>query len=171
MPADPPCNQANLAPSAATIRVGVISDTHGYLNPGLVSIFKTVDRIIHTGDIEAPESLDVLAQMAPLDAVRGNMDFGKWAARLPREDLITIGAVSVYALHDLTRLTIDPETAGIQVVLSGHTHRPEARWRGTCLYLNPGSATLPRTGLAPSVALLDIRGCDIKHRFVSLPES
>ena len=109
--------------------------------------------------------------MAPLDAVRGNMDWGKWASKLPQEDLITIGAISIYALHDLTRLNLDPEVAGIQVVLSGHTHRPDARWRGSCLYLNPGSATLPRDGQAPSVALLEIRGTKIGYRFIALPES
>ena len=157
--------------SSAIIRVGVISDTHGFLNPGLIGVFKAVDRIIHTGDIESPEILDALAQIAPLDAVRGNMDFGKWASKLPREELITIGAISVYALHDLTRLNLDPEAAGIQVVLSGHTHRPEARWRGRCLFLNPGSASLPRNGQAPSVAILDIRRADIGYRFVALPES
>ncbi len=157
--------------SSAIIRVGVISDTHGFLNADLPDVFKAVDRIIHTGDIEAPEILDALARMAPLDAVRGNMDWGKWASKLPQEDLITIGAISIYALHDLTRLNLDPEVAGIQVVLSGHTHRPDARWRGSCLYLNPGSATLPRDGQAPSVALLEIRGTKIGYRFIALPES
>ncbi len=169
MPAEPRRSDSRPSPPAA-IRVGVISDTHGYLNSGLVSIFKSVDRIIHTGDIEAPEILQTLAQMAPLNAVRGNMDFGKWASALPREDLITIGVVSVYALHDLTRLSLDPVAAGIQVILSGHTHRPKAHWRGNCLYLNPGSASLPRNGQAPSVAILEIRGPDISYRFVTLPE-
>ncbi len=170
MPVDPRHRDATSS-SPATIRVGVISDTHGHLNAGLVSIFKSVDRIIHTGDIEAPGILEALAQMAPLDAVRGNMDFGNWASPLPREELITIGAVTVYALHDLTRLDLDPEAAGIQVVLSGHTHRPEAFWRGACLYLNPGSASLPRNGQAPSVAILEICGSDVSYRFIALPDS
>ncbi len=156
---------------AATIRVGVISDTHGYLNPAVPSIFKGVDRIIHTGDIESPQILAVLTRIAALDAIRGNMDFGKWASPLPREDMITIGGITIYALHDLTRLSIDPDAAGVQVVLSGHTHKPEACWRGECLYLNPGSASLPRSGLAPSVALLDILGSQINYRFIDLPES
>ncbi len=168
MPADP---LRHNPPPATTIRVGVISDTHGYLNPAIPSIFKGVDRIIHTGDIESPQILAVLARIAALDAVRGNMDFGKWAAPLPREDMITIGGITIYALHDLTRLGLDPDAADVQVVLSGHTHMPEASWRGECLYLNPGSASLPRSGLAPSVALLDILGPQINYRFIDLPTS
>ncbi len=156
---------------ATTIRVGVIADTHGYLNPAILSIFKGVDRIVHTGDIESPQILAVLARIAALDAIRGNMDFGKWASPLPREDMITIGGITIYALHDLTRLRLDPDAAGVQVVLSGHTHKREASWRGECLYLNPGSASLPRSGLAPSVALLDILGSRINYRFIDLPES
>ena len=169
MPVEPRRNDSMPA-SSTIIRVGVISDTHGSLNAGLTEVFKAVDRIIHTGDNEAPEILDALARMAPLDAVRGNMDWGKWAAKLPQEDLITIGEISIYALHDLARLSLDPEAAGIRVVLSGHTHRPEARWRGRCLFLNPGSASLPRNGQAPSVALLEIRGINVGYRFIALPE-
>ncbi len=157
-------------PHSGAIQVGVISDTHGYLNPTITTVFKGLQRIIHTGDIESPEILPALARIAPLNAIRGNMDFGEWASPIPREDLITVGEISIFALHDLARLSLDPEAAGIDVVLSGHTHQPEARRRGTCLYLNPGSASLPRYGQAPSVAILNINGSRIGYRFIELPE-
>ncbi len=170
MPADSQRNQP-LPSDTGIIRIGVISDTHGYLNPAVLSIFKAVDRIIHAGDIESPEILTVLARLAPLDAIRGNMDFGKWASPLSREDMLVAGEITIYVLHDLTRLSLDPQAARIQVVLSGHTHQTEAYWRDACLYLNPGSASLPRHGQAPSVALLEIRGTQINYRFITLPEN
>jgi putative phosphoesterase len=148
--------------------VGVVSDTHGYLHPAIAPVFEGVQRIIHTGDIESPAILTALARIAPVNPVRGNMDFGKWAAALPREEVITMGAVTICALHDLTLLSLDPEAAGIDVVLCGHTHRPQASWQGKCLFLNPGSASLPRHGQAPSVAILEIDGSHIDHRFCEL---
>lgn len=167
MPVSVPRNASN-GMDAGIIRVGVVSDTHGYLNPAIASIFGGVQRIIHTGDIESPAILTALARIAPVNPVRGNMDLGKWAAALPREDVLTVGGVTICALHDLTRLSLDPESAGIDVVLSGHTHRAEASWQGGCLFLNPGSASLPRHGQAPSVALLAIEGSRIDHRFCEL---
>ena len=104
---------------AGIIRVGVVSDTHGHLNPAIASVFEGVQRIIHTGDIESPTILTALARIAPVNPVRGNMDFGKWAAALPQEDVITVGAVTICALHDLTRLSMDPEAAGIDVTCLG----------------------------------------------------
>jgi putative phosphoesterase len=150
------------------IRVGVVSDTHGYLHPSIASVFKGVQRIVHTGDIESPAILTALARIAPVNPVRGNMDFGKWAAALPREDVMTVGTITICALHDLTRLSMDTDAAGIDVVLSGHTHRPKASWQGGCLFLNPGSASLPRHGQAPSVAILEINGAHVNHRFYEL---
>ena len=170
MPVDPRPKRSRPS-DPAIIRVGVIADTHGYLNPQVLSIFNAVDRIIHAGDIESPQILSALARVAPLDAIRGNMDFGNWAAPLPREDMLVAGEVTIYALHDLTRLSLNPRAAGIQVVVSGHTHQTEASWRDACLYLNPGSASLPRYGQAPSVAILEIRGLQISHRFIALPET
>lgn len=167
MPADPP-PKAAAPPSSDLIRVGVLSDTHGYLHPQIPTALADVQRIIHTGDIESPEHLTALAQIAPLNPIRGNMDFGDWAAALPQEDLIEVGSIRIYALHDLSRISVDPEAAGIRVILSGHTHQPQARWQGGRLYLNPGSASLPRHGLAPSVAVLDIRRARIVYRIIEL---
>lgn len=151
--------------------MGVLSDTHGYLNPIIPSVFKDVHRIVHTGDIESPAILTTLARIAPLNPVRGNMDIGKWAAAIPSEDMITEGNATIYALHDLSRLSLDPEAAGINVILSGHTHQPEACWQGGLLYLNSGSASLPRYGHAPSVAIVEIEGSHIRHRFITLEET
>jgi hypothetical protein len=167
MPVDPPIPTAP-SPPPDLLRVGVLSDTHGYLHPQIASALQGVHRIIHTGDIESPEILTALAQMAPLSPIRGNMDFGDWAAALPTEDFIEMGNILIYALHDLTRITLDPEAAGIRVILSGHTHQPQARWQGDRLYLNPGSASLPRHGLAPSVAILEINGARIAYRIIEL---
>ena len=157
-----------MPPSFDLIRVGVLSDTHGYLHPQIPTALSGVQRIIHTGDIESPEHLTALAKIAPLNPIRGNMDFGDWAAALPQEDLIEVGSVLIYALHDLSRLSVDPEAAGIRVILSGHTHQPQARWQGGRLYLNPGSASLPRRGLAPSVAVLDIHCDRISYHIIEL---
>ena len=163
-----PHRKASADAGSGIIRLGVLSDTHGRLHPAIASVFKGVRQIIHTGDIESPAILTALARIAPVSPVRGNMDFGKWAAALPGEDLITAGSVTICALHDLTRLSLDPEAAGIDVVLSGHTHRPEAIWRNGCLFLNPGSASFPRHGQLPSVAILEINGSQISYRFWEL---
>ena len=93
--------------------VGIISDTHGRLPQSVAKAFAGVDLIIHAGDIGEPDVLQALEKIAPTIAVRGNMDFGKWAAALPWEDIITVGAITICALHDLTQLTLDPEAAGI----------------------------------------------------------
>lgn len=167
MPVSPPPSAPDRRASGI-IRVGVLSDTHGHLNPAIASVFAGVQRIIHTGDIESAAILAALARIAPVDPIRGNMDWGPWAARLPREEMLTVGDITIYALHDLTRLSLDPEAAGIDVILSGHTHRPDASWQGSCLFLNPGSASLPRHGQAPSVAILEIDGSHIRHRFFEL---
>jgi putative phosphoesterase len=167
MPAETPFKDPQ-GPRPATIRVGVLSDTHGYLNPAIASIFSGVEHIVHTGDVESPEILAELARTAPITPIRGNMDFGGWASQIPREEMLTLGDVTIYALHDLSRLALDPEAAGIDVVLSGHTHKPEAYWQGPRLFLNPGSASYPRAGRSPSVAVLTIEGARIRYRFVDL---
>lgn len=169
MPAEPAVRDPD-RPTSAIIRVGVLSDTHGYLNPAIAPIFRGVQHIIHTGDIESPEILTELARIAPVMPIRGNMDFGKWAAMIPGEDMLTLEDVSIYARHDLSRLDLDPEAAGIDVVLSGHTHKPEAYWQGPRLFLNPGSASFPRSGKAPSVAVLYIDGPRITYRFFELAD-
>ena len=149
-------------------RVGVISDTHGYLNPGIAGTFQGVDLIVHAGDIGKVDVLEKLRRIAPVHAVRGNMDHGDWARKLPRTQIVEAGKVLLYLLHDLTRLDLVPSTAGLHAVISGHTHRARVQERNGVLLLNPGSATFPRFDASGSVALLRIEGINLEVRLVDL---
>lgn len=150
------------------IRVGVISDTHGHMPADLETAFGDVDRIIHAGDIDHPGVLDELRKIAPVTAVRGNMDGGSWAERLPRSDMFQTGGVTLYALHILDRLDLDPAAAGVGVVISGHTHQPLNEVRDGTLYFNPGSACFPRYGSGASVGVLEINAGDVHGRVIGL---
>ncbi len=135
------------------IRIGILSDTHGWLPPGVAAAFRDVHAIIHAGDMEDPEALDQLRHIAPVIGVRGNMDHGKWAAALPPSALVTLGKKTFYVLHNLHQLDLLPEAADIDVVVSGHTHEPAVVRKNGVLYLNPGSAAFPRHG-SPAGGLL-----------------
>lgn len=150
------------------LTIGVLSDTHGHFGAAARAILRGVDLILHAGDIDEPAVLAALKAMAPVVAVRGNMDRGAWAAQLPEEEIVEAGAIRLYLIHDLTRISLVPESAGIHVVISGHTHRPRIREQGDVLYLNPGSASLPRDGHRATVALVEIRGEAIACRHVAL---
>lgn len=150
------------------MRIGVISDTHGLLRPEALAFLQGSDRIVHGGDIGDPRILDVLAAIAPLTVVRGNNDGAAWADGVPETALLEVGGLRLLAIHDLALLRIDPVADGIQVVVSGHSHRPLAEQRGPVLYLNPGSAGPRRFKLPISVAELRIEGGTITPRLVSL---
>ncbi len=152
----------------AQIRIGVISDTHGQLPPGVPHAFERVDRIIHAGDIDHPLVLDALREIAPVTAVRGNMDGGSWARRLPRGDMLQVGGVTLYVQHIVERLEIDPIAAGVRVIISGHSHQPLNEWRDGILFFNPGSAAFPRYGSLPSVGELTIDGGNVSARIISI---
>ena len=149
--------------------VGVISDTHGHLSAHLPEIFKAVDVIIHAGDIDNPDTFNALKSLAPVIAVRGNMDRGNWSKGLLKSEFIEIGQVSVYVVHDIDDLDIDPESIKVKVVISGHTHRPAISNKSGVLYVNPGSASSPRDGNPPTVAILNITDGSVKSRLVSIP--
>jgi len=150
------------------LRVGVISDTHGLLRPEALEALRGVDHIIHAGDVGDPVILEQLRNVAPVTAVRGNMDLGGWGKGLPSSEVLEIGETAFYVLHDLEELDLDPEAAGISVVVSGHTHVPNARWAKGVLFLNPGSAG-PIRGTKPvSLALMEISGGELEHRIVTL---
>jgi hypothetical protein len=137
------------------LRVGLISDTHGLLRPEAKAFLDGCHHIVHGGDIGDPGILAALAALAPVTAVRGNNDFGTWAERVRETELITLGGVRIYALHDLAELDMAPP-AGVQVVVSGHSHRPSIAERHGVLFVNPGSAG-PRRFLLPiSVGELSI---------------
>jgi putative phosphoesterase len=150
------------------IRVGVISDTHGLLRPEAAAALAGSDFIVHGGDIGNAAILAELSAIAPLTVVRGNNDRGDWAEAVPDTAWLELGAVFIYAVHDIATIDIDPEGAGVQVVIFGHSHRPLAEQRGGVLYLNPGSAGPRRFSLPVSVATLEIDGGAISARIVEL---
>lgn len=148
--------------------IGVISDTHGYVPAAVCKAFEQTDLIVHAGDIGRPDVLQTLKRISTLVAVRGNMDFGMWADRLPKTQQIQIGHFSIYVIHDRQRLDLEPGSAGIMAVISGHTHRPAAQEKNGVLFLNPGSASHPKYGDSASVALLRLQANDLAPRFVNL---
>lgn len=150
------------------VRIGVISDTHGLLRSEAFDAMKGVDLIIHAGDIGKEEILGELASHAPLVAVRGNMDGGGWAFRLPRNKTVVLKHTLIHVIHDIDRIDLDPAASGISAVISGHSHKPSVKKRGGVLYLNPGSAGPRRFSLPVSVALLHINGQSVKAEIVQL---
>jgi putative phosphoesterase len=149
-------------------RIGVISDTHGYLHAGVYDAFQGADLIVHAGDIGEPSILEALATIAPVRAVRGNMDFGPWARGLPPTDLVVVDRLTLYVLHDLQRLDLDPAASGVRLVISGHTHRATVREKNRIVFLNPGSAAQPRRDRHPTVAIVTARKEALDTRFIEL---
>jgi len=149
-------------------RVGLISDTHGLLRPDAVEFLRGCDRIIHAGDIGHCRILDELAAMAPVTAVRGNNDHGPWAERIAEAEFLQVGEVTIYVIHDLNEIDIDPAAAGVHVVVSGHSHRPSVAQRGGVVYVNPGSAGPRRFRLPIAVAELIVTGSSVSARTVEL---
>lgn len=153
---------------APPLRVGLISDTHGLLRPQAVSFLEGSDLIVHGGDICDAAILTALAAIAPVVAVRGNNDHGTWAERLRESELFRVGDAFVYAIHDLAAIDIEPRAAGVQVVVSGHSHTPSVRHREGVLYVNPGSAGPRRFKLPISVGELTIEGTSVTVRTVEI---
>jgi len=122
------------------VLVGVISDTHGLLRDSALDALEGVDRIIHAGDVDEPGILERLEEVAPLSVVRGNVDRGEWADRLPRTAAVEVEDRILYVLHDPDHLDLNPGAAGFAAVIHGHTHEPRNEWMDGVLYLNPGSA-------------------------------
>lgn len=151
------------------IEIGVISDTHGHLTAAACEALAGVALILHAGDLDTPEVLARLAKIAPVQAVRGNMDRHPDLRALPPSRVVEIGGLALYMLHDFLDLDLNPVAAGFQAVISGHTHRPELTWRGPTLYLNPGSASAPRGVPQPSLARLTVAGGALQAALVQLP--
>jgi len=145
--------------------IGVISDTHGLMRPEALQALTGSQLIIHAGDVGDLGILDVLGTIAPVIAVRGNIDM---ASALPEFERIEQGGVSIYVLHDVNQLDFDPAAAGIQAVISGHSHKPSIRTAGGVLYLNPGSAGPRRFKLPITVARLHVRGERLEAERVDL---
>jgi len=136
--------------------VGVISDTHGLVRPEAVAALAGVERIVHAGDIGSRDVLAALERIAPVSAVRGNNDRDAWAAAIPETEVIEIGGVSLFVLHDLHELDLDPRAAGFAAVIAGHSHQPRQETRDGVLYFNPGSAGPRRFRLPVSLGRLTI---------------
>jgi len=148
--------------------LGVISDTHGLLRPEALDALAGVDRILHAGDVGAREVLEELARIAPVTAIRGNVDYEPWARELPETEVVEIEGVTIYMLHDLGKLDLKPEAAGMRVVVSGHSHRPEMDEKNGVLYFNPGSAGPRRFHLPVSVGKMRIQGGEIAGQLLEL---
>jgi hypothetical protein len=149
-------------------RVGLISDTHGLLRAEAMAFLQGCDYIVHGGDIGHPGILEELAKLAPVTAVRGNNDTGLWAVPLRETELLQVDEVCVYAIHDLARLDIEPNSAGIRVVVCGHSHRPLVEERNGVLYVNPGSSGPRRFRLPVGVGELLVTGSSVSARLVEL---
>lgn len=148
------------------MRVGLISDTHGLLRPEVLDFLRGSDHIVHGGDVCDAGVLEALRAIAPVTAVRGNNDRGAWAAALRESELVRLDDVFVYAIHDLAEMDIEPGAAGVQVVVSGHSHRPSIERRDGVLYVNPGSAGPRRFKLPVSAAELTVDGDRVAARIV-----
>lgn len=149
-------------------KIGVISDTHGTLDPAVADVFQGAGQIVHAGDIGRSGVLKALARIAPVTAVRGNMDAGPWAASLPAVATVEFENLRICVLHDLNGLQFDPQQAGISIVISGHTHHPQLVHEGGVLFLNPGSASQPRRHKHPTVAVLEVVNARPSARIVEL---
>jgi len=153
------------------IRVGVVSDTHGLVRPGLIEAMRGSDLIIHAGDIGGVDVLEELRAIAPLHAVRGNNDRGAWAEPVPSNELVSVGGRHLYVLHDIAELDLDPEAAEVAAVITGHSHRPEAEIRAGVLFLNPGSAGPRRFKLPITAAEILVYRDRLKHRHIELQDT
>jgi putative phosphoesterase len=151
-----------------TLRVGLISDTHGLLRPQALDYLRGSAHIIHAGDIVDPATLEQLATLAPLTVVRGNNDRGAWARELPESITLTLGGVAIHVIHDLKELALDPAAAGVRVVISGHSHKPARSEQGGVLYVNPGAAGRRRFKLPVSVGELLIEDGQVSVRLATL---
>lgn len=148
--------------------VGVISDTHNLLRPEAVAALKDADHILHAGDVGEEEILVRLRHIAPITAIRGNIDHSGPCAQLPETEFVELGGVNIYMLHDRNALDLDPRAAGIAAVVSGHSHQPLIERVKDVLYFNPGSAGPRRFSLPVSVGFLEIRNGKIEPRLVML---
>ena len=152
-------------------RIGLISDTHGLLRKEALEALRGSQLIIHAGDVGKPVILEALKKLAPVVAVRGNVDTEEWAKRLPETAVVETSAVTIYVLHDLNDLDLNPATAGFRIIVSGHSHKHEKMERDGVLYINPGSAGPRRFQLPVTVARLNLEEEAWELEFVDLENS
>jgi putative phosphoesterase len=150
------------------MRIGVISDTHGLLRPEAIEALRGSEHILHAGDVGDIAILDRLRKIAPVTAIRGNVDVGGACSLLPDTELIELGGRSIYMLHDRQTLDLDPVAAGIAVVVSGHSHRPAVQRHKGILYFNPGSAGPRRFSLPVTVGFLTTGEAGVEGEIVNV---
>jgi hypothetical protein len=150
--------------------IGVISDTHGLLRPAALGALRGAKHIIHAGDVGTPEILEQLAAIAPLTAVRGNVDKGAWARKLPETEAVEIAGISIYVLHDIAQLDLKPKSAGFDVVIYGHSHVPKQETRDRVLYFNPGSAGPRRFKLPVTVGRLVLEQGKVRGEIITISD-
>ena len=150
------------------MRIGVISDTHCLLRPEALKALQGAEHILHAGDVGDPDILDALRAIAPVTSIRGNIDEGGPCSHLPPTELAELGGRSIYMLHDVKKLDLNPEAAGIAAVVFGHSHKPLVEWRRGVLFLNPGSAGPRRFELPVTVAWLKIEADGLNARIIHL---
>ncbi|TAK84993.1 MAG: metallophosphoesterase [Betaproteobacteria bacterium] len=155
-----------MASASRELSLGLISDTHGLMRPEALAALAGSRHIVHAGDIGHPGVLERLARIAPVTAVRGNNDTGRWASGLRETEILEIRKTRILVIHDLSEL--EPDPAGIDVVVAGHSHRPHEERRGGVLYVNPGSAGPRRFTLPVAVGRLQISGKDVRFELVPL---
>ncbi len=148
--------------------VGVISDTHGLLRPEALQALRGSEHIIHAGDIGAPEIIAELKKIAPVTAIRGNVDVQSWAREYAETEVVELGGKTIYLIHDVNALDLNPKAAGFDAVISGHSHKPRQEMKDGILYVNPGSAGPRRFSLPISVGRLQIAEAKISAELVVL---
>jgi putative phosphoesterase len=154
----------------AMMLIGIISDTHGLLRPEALVALAGVEHIIHAGDIGSPEIIPRLEELAPVTAIRGNVDTQPWTRELPAREVVTLAGRTIYVIHDRGDLDLDPVAAGFDLVISGHSHRPKTETVGDIVYLNPGSAGPRRFKLPVTLATVDLAASVLRpevHRLIA----
>ena len=155
------------SPRSANL-IGLISDTHGLIRPQALAALQGVDLIIHAGDIGKPEVLQPLKAIAPLVAIKGNVDKNAWAASLPESKALKVGDIDVYVIHNVNELDFNPASRGFRAVISGHSHKPSIVRRDGALFVNPGSAGPRRFKLPVAVAKLWLDGRNLRAKIIYL---
>jgi putative phosphoesterase len=148
--------------------IGVISDTHGLLRPEALTALASVDHILHAGDVGDPAILDLLRRVAPLTAIRGNVDTSGPCALLPATEAVELAGCLFYLVHSLDDLDLNPKAASIGVIVTGHSHKAKIDWRDAVLYLNPGSAGPRRFSLPITVARVHLTNSHPEPQIITL---
>lgn len=148
--------------------IGVISDTHGLLRPEALSALRGSEHIIHAGDLGDPEIIPALEKIAPITAIRGNVDRAPWTNRFPETEVVELAGLTFYIIHDLNALDLNPRAAGFAAVISGHSHHPKQEVKDGVLYFNPGSTGPRRFRLPVSIGMLEISGSKVTGKIIEL---